>query len=124
MSGASHPASSMRCLISGTAAAASGTFTVTRTISEPACQSSITCCAVALRVRGVRHRHRLHDDRRTAADLDAADTDGNGSMETNGHSLKIIHCGLRVADFGLGVGRVRLLDGPGNWRVGVWEVTV
>src|SRR5216117_2341534 len=47
MSGASHPASSIRCLISGTAAAASGRFTVTRTISEPASASSMHCCAVA-----------------------------------------------------------------------------
>src|SRR5204863_6966771 len=46
MSGASHPASSIRCLISGTAAAASGTLTVTRTISEPASANSIHCCAV------------------------------------------------------------------------------
>src|SRR4051812_5153733 len=36
----------MRCLISGTAAAASGTFTVTRTISEPASASSMHCRAV------------------------------------------------------------------------------
>ncbi len=36
----------MRCLISGTAAAASGRLTVTRTISEPACHSSMHCCAV------------------------------------------------------------------------------
>src|SRR5215204_1418990 len=36
----------MRRLISGTAAAASGTFTVTRTISEPASASSTHCCAV------------------------------------------------------------------------------
>ena len=47
MSGAVTPASSMRCLISGTAAAASGTLTVTRTISEPASASSMHCCAVA-----------------------------------------------------------------------------
>src|SRR5579862_4416725 len=47
MSGASQPASSIRCLISGTAAAASGRFTVTRTISEPASASSMHCCAVA-----------------------------------------------------------------------------
>ena len=46
MSGAVTPASSMRCLISGTAAAASGTLTVTRTISEPASASSMHCCAV------------------------------------------------------------------------------
>src|SRR6185436_5783413 len=46
MSGASQPASSIRCLISGTAAAASGTLTVTRTISEPASASSMHCRAV------------------------------------------------------------------------------
>src|ERR1700751_1960931 len=47
MSGAVTPASSIRCLISGTASAASGRFTVTRTISEPASASSMHCCAVA-----------------------------------------------------------------------------
>src|SRR5262245_14167503 len=46
MSGAVTPASSMRRLISGTAAAASGRFTVTRTISDPACASSTHCSAV------------------------------------------------------------------------------
>ena len=63
MSGAVQPASSIRCLISGTAAAASGRFTVTRTISEPASASSMHCCAVAGRIGRVGHRHRLHDDR-------------------------------------------------------------
>ena len=63
MSGAVQPASSIRCLISGTAAAASGTLTVTRTISEPASASSMHCCAVAARIGRVGHRHRLHDDR-------------------------------------------------------------
>ena len=43
MSGAVQPASSIRCLISGTARAASGMFTVTRTISEPASASSMHC---------------------------------------------------------------------------------
>ena len=47
MSGAVTPASSMRCLISGTAAAASGMLTVTRTISDPASASSMHCRAVA-----------------------------------------------------------------------------
>ena len=47
MSGAVQPASSIRCLISGTAAAASGRLTVTRTISEPASASSMHCRAVA-----------------------------------------------------------------------------
>src|SRR5438093_6834933 len=46
MSGAEQPASSIRCLISGTAAAASGRLTVTRTISDPASARSIHCCAV------------------------------------------------------------------------------
>src|SRR2546423_14148161 len=47
MSGAVQPASSIRCLISGTLAAASGRFTVTRTISDPAPARSMHCCAVA-----------------------------------------------------------------------------
>ena len=47
MSGAVQPASTMRCLISGTAAAASGRLTVTRTISEPASHSSTHWRAVA-----------------------------------------------------------------------------
>src|SRR6188474_1772416 len=46
MSGAVTPASSMRCLISGTARAASSTLTVMRTISEPAWASSMHCFAV------------------------------------------------------------------------------
>src|ERR1700687_651488 len=46
MMGTLQPAASRRFLISGTAAAASGTFTVTRTISEPASASSRHCCAV------------------------------------------------------------------------------
>ena len=46
MSGASAPAASMRRLISGTAAAASGTLTVMRTSSEPAWASSMHCLAV------------------------------------------------------------------------------
>ncbi len=47
MRGAWHPASSILFLISGTAAAASGVLTVTRTISEPASASSTHCRAVA-----------------------------------------------------------------------------
>ena len=34
-----------------------------------------------LRIRGVRHRHRLHDDGRAAADLDGADPDADGPMK-------------------------------------------
>src|SRR6188474_1274230 len=47
MRGAVTPASSIRRLISGTAWAASGTFTVTRTISDPASASSMHWRAVA-----------------------------------------------------------------------------
>ncbi len=46
ISGASTPWTIIRRLISGTACAASGTFTVTRTISEPARASSMHCFAV------------------------------------------------------------------------------
>ncbi len=46
MMGTLHPASSRRFLISGTAAAASGTFTVQRTSSLPASASSSVCCSV------------------------------------------------------------------------------
>ena len=46
MSGASTPASSIRFLISGTAAAASGMLTVIRTSSEPARASSMHCFVV------------------------------------------------------------------------------
>jgi hypothetical protein len=44
--GAVQPASSMRCLISATRAAAAGRLTVTRTISDPASASSTHCAAV------------------------------------------------------------------------------
>src|SRR5260370_13123724 len=46
MIGALQPASRKRFLISGTAAAASGTLTVQRTISEPASASSTVCLNV------------------------------------------------------------------------------
>src|SRR5947209_12825227 len=46
MIGTVQPASVSRFLISGTAAAASGTFTVHRTISEPASASSKVCFSV------------------------------------------------------------------------------
>ena len=90
MSGAVQPASSIRCLISGTAAAASGRLTVIRTISDPASASSTHCCAVPARVGGVGHRHRLHDDRRAAADLNggdlAADSDADGLVKSHAGS--------------------------------------
>ena len=75
MSGAVQPASSMRCLISGTAAAASGTLTVTRTISEPASAQLDALPRRRRRIGGVGHRHRLHDDGGAAADRDGADAD-------------------------------------------------
>ncbi len=87
MSGAVQPASSIRRLISGTAAAASGRLTVMRTISDPASASSMHCVAVAARVRRVGHRHRLDDNRRAAADLHgacaraAADRDADGTVK-------------------------------------------
>ena len=59
----------------GTAAAASSRSTVMRTSSEPARASAATWRAVALDVGSVGVGHRLHDDRRTAADHDAADID-------------------------------------------------
>ena len=43
MSGAVQPASSSRRFSDGTASAASGRFTVTRSISDPACHSSRHC---------------------------------------------------------------------------------
>src|SRR5215831_13823724 len=46
MTGTTTPASSRRRRISGTAAAAASLFTVTRTSSEPAAASAITCSAV------------------------------------------------------------------------------
>ena len=81
MRGAVQPASSIRCLISGTVAAASGRLTVTRTISDPASASSMHCRAVAGRIGGVGHRHRLHDDRRAAAHLDVADPDADSAVQ-------------------------------------------
>src|SRR5215472_2417620 len=47
MIGTLQPAPIRRCLISGTAAAASGTLTVQRTISDPASASSSVCFSVA-----------------------------------------------------------------------------
>src|SRR5260370_30581275 len=46
VNGASRPVSSLRRLICATAAAASGILTVTLTISEPACASSMDCAGV------------------------------------------------------------------------------
>ena len=64
--------------ICGTAAAASSRSTVMRTISEPARDK---CCDLgdrALDIGGVGVGHRLHHDRRAAADGDIADHDLRG----------------------------------------------
>ena len=74
----------------GTALAASSRSTVMRTISEPARARSAHLPRRALDVGRVGVGHRLHDDRRTAADDDAADVDGNGDAareEGAGHGL-------------------------------------
>ena len=89
MSGAAQPASSIRCLISGTAAAASGTFTVTRTSSDPASASSMHCARRRRRIGRVGHRHRLHDDRRAAADEDAANFDADGLVKPREAVIRI-----------------------------------
>jgi len=59
-------------LISGTAAAASGTLTVQRTISEPAFGEFERLLERGFDVGGVRVGHGLDDDRSTAAHLDVA----------------------------------------------------
>ena len=104
MSGAVTPASSMRCLMAGTAAAASGRFTVMRTSSDPACASSMHCRAVRLDVGRVGVGHRLHGDGRTAADLNRTDLHADGLMKPDGkHLQKFVRMGsdpiLRQARF-------------------------
>jgi len=59
--------------ICGTAAAASSRSTVMRTISEPARERAADLGHRAFDVGGVGIGHRLHDDRRAAADGDIAD---------------------------------------------------
>ena len=68
------------CLISGTAAAASGRLTVTRTISEPGLPQLDALLRGRAGIRRVGHRHRLHDDGRAAADGDVADLHADGAM--------------------------------------------
>ena len=72
MSGAAQPASSMRCLISGTAAAASGTLTVDAHHLRAGFRQLDALGGSRARIGGIGHRHRLHDDRRASADLHAA----------------------------------------------------
>ena len=81
MSGAVQPASSIRCLISGTAAAASGRLTVTRTISDPASASSMHCCAVARASAVSVIVIDCTTIGRAAADLDVADFHAHGLVE-------------------------------------------
>ena len=88
-----QPASSIRCLISGTAAAASGTLTVTRTISDPASASSMHWRAVAGSVGGVGHGHRLDHHRCAAADLYTADAHADRSMQFDGCGRRFTHSG-------------------------------
>ena len=64
--------------ICGTAAAASSRSTVMRTISEPARDKRRDLRDGALDIGGVGVGHRLHDDRRAAADGDIADHDLRG----------------------------------------------
>ena len=74
----------------GTALAASSRSTVMRTISEPARASAAAWRTVPSDVGRVGVGHRLHDDRRVAADDDAADVDGDGRPargEGAGHGL-------------------------------------
>ena len=85
MSGAVQPASSMRCLISGTAAAASGRLTVTRTISEPASASSMHCAAVARASAVSVIVIDWTTIGRAAADLDAADLDADRLVKSYEH---------------------------------------
>ena len=54
--------------ISGSASASSWDGTATRTIWQPAAVSSAICCRVRVHVGGQRRGHRLHRDRRAAAD--------------------------------------------------------
>ena len=68
-----RPSCSSRSLMCGTAAAASSRSTVMRTISEPARASAATWRDGAVDVGGVGVGHRLHDDRRAAADRHIAD---------------------------------------------------
>ena len=70
MSGAVQPASSMRCLISGTAAAASGSVHRDAHHLRPGLRQLDALLRRRARIGRVGHRHRLHDDRRAAADLD------------------------------------------------------
>ena len=82
------PASSIRCLISGTAAAASGRLTVIRTSSEPACASSMHCRGGRVDVGRVGVGHRLHGDGRAAADLDRTDLYADRLMKPDGKHLR------------------------------------
>ena len=70
----------MRCLISGTAAAASGMFTVMRTSSEPARRARCTASPWPATSAVSVVRHRLDHDGGAAADLDLADADPEGRV--------------------------------------------
>ena len=78
MTGTSTPrlSRSLRSM-SGTAAAASSVFTVTRTSCDPGVGEAGDLERRPVRVRGVRVGHRLDDDRVRGADQHAADVDGD-----------------------------------------------
>ncbi len=84
--------------IAGSASASSIFGTATRAISQPALASAAICAVVAAHVVRLRQRHRLDDDRRAAADADAADADGALAG----------HAAIVVATFGA----------VGAWRAG------
>ena len=84
---------SSRSLMCGTAAAASSRSTVMRTSSEPARASAATWRDGAVDVGRVGVGHRLHDDRRAAADDHAADIDRN--------RLVAAQCGPRIRSLNL-----------------------
>ena len=73
MSGTGTPIWPSRSLMCGTAAAASSRSTVMRTSSEPAARQRRDLPRGPIDVGGVGIGHRLHDDRRAAADHHAAD---------------------------------------------------
>ena len=77
-------------MISGTAAAASGMFTVMRTSSEPAWASSRHCCVVAGNVRRIGVGHGLDDDGRAAADLNLADLHADCFVTFLSHVCSIV----------------------------------
>ncbi len=67
------------CTTSAKAAVSAAAGSVTRTSSQPAAASAWTWASVAAASPVARVGHRLHDDRRAAADRHAADDDAAGA---------------------------------------------